>query len=531
MKNSFLKITGSFVLIATVFSSCTKDLNRQPSNTTTVSNVYSTPLGYTQAIAKAYGAFALTSSSGPGNSDVQGVDAGTSDFVRLFWNSQELSTDEAVCAWNDPGVPDFHNMDWGSSNLILLGLYTRSIYQITVCNDFIRNSDPSVLSGKGFAAGDVATIANYRAEARFLRAYQYWVLMDEFAKPPFITENDVVGAFIPPQTSRADLYKYVVSELLSCDSAMVAPRQNQYGRADQAAAWALLARVYLNAGVYTGTPDWTDAITYATKVINSGYSLAPHYRNLFLADNNVNNPEMILPIEYDGINTQNYGGTTFIINSSCGGTIPAASYGVPGGGWAGNRATVAFSSLFPTIDTTVDKRALFYGTTSAIDNIGTFAQGVQVGKFLNITTTGAAGDGSGTFASTDFPLFRLAEQYLIYAEATLQGGGGGDMGQALTYINELRDRAYGSAPGGAGEITASQLTLPFILDERGRELWWECFRRTDLIRFNEFTSGTYLWDWKGGIQSGTGVAAFYSIFPIPSNDIQANPNLIQNPGY
>jgi len=527
MKNNFLKIAGFSVLVAVIFSSCAKLLNETPANTTTGDEAYSTPLGYTQALAKAYGAFALTSSTGPASSDVQGVDPGTSDFLRLFWNTQELSTDEAVCAWNDPGVPDFHNMNWSSGNVILLGLYTRSIYQITVCNDFIRNSAPSVVAGKGFAPADLATIQNYRAEARFLRAYQYWVLMDEFANPPFVTENDPVGSFIPPQISRANLYKYVVSELLSCDSAMVAPRQNQYGRADQAAAWALLARVYLNAGVYTGTPDWTDAITYATKVINAGYSLDANYRDLFLADNNISNPEMIMPIEYDGVNTQNYGGTTFIINSSCGGGAGTpASYGVPSGGWAGNRATPVFAKLFPTIDTTVDKRALFFGTDVPIASIATFTDGVPVAKFLNITSTGATPPGGGTYASTDFPLFRLAEQYLIYAEAVLQGGTGGDMNTALNYMNLLRERAYGNSSGNFSSIALSD-----IINERGRELWWECFRRTDLIRFNEFTSGSYLWDWKGGVPSGTGVAGYYSIYPIPSSDIQVNPNLTQNPNY
>ena len=157
MKHIFLKITG-LALVAIALNGCSKDLNRNPPNTYTVTQVYSTPEGYTQAMAKVYGAFALTSSLGPASSDVQGVDAGTSDFLRLFWNTQELTTDEAICAWNDPGVPDFHNMNWASSNLILLGLYTRSIYQITVCNDFLRNSTDAVVASKGFGPSDVTNI-------------------------------------------------------------------------------------------------------------------------------------------------------------------------------------------------------------------------------------------------------------------------------------------------------------------------------------------------------------------------------------
>ena len=110
----------------------------------------------------------------------------------------------------------------------------------------------------------------------------------------------------------------------------------------------------------------------------------------------------------------------------------------------------------------------------------------------------------------------------------MRGGSGGSAATALNYINLLRQRAYGNT---SGNITSTDLTLPFILDERGRELYWECFRRTDLVRFNEFTSGSYLWPWKGGVAGGTGVDSHYAIFPVPITDLQSNPNLVQNPGY
>jgi hypothetical protein len=213
--------------------------------------------------------------------------------------------------------------------------------------------------------------------------------------------------------------------------------------------------------------------------------------------------------------------------------MSSANYGVPSGGWAGNRSTASLPALFPTPDSTKDKRGIFLNTTGVtptITNISQFSQGIPVNKFTNLTSTGqeAEPNAGGTFCSTDFPLFRLAEQYLIYAEAVLQGGTGGDAATALGYINLLRQRAYGDA---SGNITAGQLTLPFILDERGRELYWECFRRTDLIRFNEFTGSNYLWPWKGGVESGTGVDAHLAIYPIPVTDLQANSNLTQNPGY
>jgi len=544
MRSVSFKISFYLVIITGILISCNKDLNRLPANAVFADSVYSTPNGYKLALANIYGAYELTGTSGPGSSSIAGVDAGTSDFVRCLWNVQELPTDEAVCAWGDPGVPDFHNMSWTATNPILIGLYARSMYQITLCNDFITHCTSAALASRGITGGDTVAISQYKAEARFLRAFQYATLMDVFANPAFGTETTEVGPLsFPKQINRADLFKYVESELLSCVGSMAAPHQNQYGRADQAAVWALLARIYLNAKVYTGTDRNTDAITYSSKVINAGYSLMPSYANLFKGDNNVNNPETILAIPYDGLLTQNYGGTTFLVNSSCanseykpgspGYAMKTADYGVPSGGWAGNRSTANLPALFPTPDTTVDKRAIFLntpGVTAQISNVAQFNQGIPVNKFTNLTSNGAVAEpgAGGTFCSTDFPLFRLAEQYLIYAEAVLRGGSGGDLTTAVGYINLLRQRAYGNT---SGNITSSNLTLPFILNERGRELYWECFRRTDLIRFDEFTSSSYLWPWKGGVSNGTGVDAHYRIYPLPITDLQANSNLVQNPGY
>ena len=544
MKNKIFKLIVLFVVATIMITSCSKDLDRYPANQVFKDSVYNTSAGYKMALANVYGGYTVTGTSGAGSSDIAGVDAGTSDFVRCLWNVQELTTDEAVCAWNDPGVPDFHNLNWNASNPILTGLYARSLYQIALCNDFITHCNTSNYVAHGFSASDTNLISKYKAEARFLRAYQYSILMDAFANPPFATETTTVGVLsFPTQIKRADLFKYIESELLACSNNLVAPRQNEYGRADQAAAWALLSRIYLNAGVYTGTTRYTDAITYSSKVINNGgYSLLSDYSNLFKADNNLNNSEVILAIPYDGLNTQNYGGTTFLINSSCtnskydpvtktGYNMSSSDYGVPNGGWSGNRSTAGLTNLFPTPDNTIDKRGLFLnkqGVTNQVSSIAQFNQGVPVIKFTNLTSTGvqAEPDAGGTFASTDFPLFRLAEQYLIYAEAVLQGGSGGDNSTALNYVNLLRQRAYGNNSGNFGSLKLSD-----IIDERGRELFWECFRRTDLIRFNKFTTGAYLWPWKGGVSNGTSVSDIYNIFPIPNTDLQANSNLKQNIGY
>jgi hypothetical protein len=284
----------------------------------------------------------------------------------------------------------------------------------------------------------------------------------------------------------------------------------------------------LNAEVYRGTPRYTDVITYANKIIGvAGYSLAPNYRNLFLADNNVTGAsEFIFAVPFDGDKARTWGGTTFLVHAPIVGTMSAADHGVDFG-WGGLRTTKQFVSIFS--GPAGDARMNFYtsGQNLEILDIANANDGYGIIKFRNKTSTGANGV-NPVHVDTDFPFFRLAEIYLNYAEAVLRGGSGGSAAQALTYINLLRTRAYGNA---SGNITAADLTLPFILNERGKELHWEAVRRTDLIRFARFTDASYLWAWKGGVLNGQAVANFRNLYPIPSSDLVANPNLVQNTGY
>ena len=524
MKRRLLFFTGLAIIMAGM-ASCTKDLDRLPTNALTAEQVYKDALGYKLAFAKIYGSFALTGNSGAGSGDIQGIDPGSSDFYRLYWKAQELTTDEAVITWGDAGIQDFHNMNWSSGNPFLEGLYYRCMYQITLANDFIRQASDENLSTRGISGADADVIRKYKTEARFLRAYQYAVLMDLYGNPPFVTDADVIGS-IPQQIQRPALFEYIETELKAIESELAAPKANEYGRADQAAAWSLLARIYLNAEVFTGTARYTDAITYSKKVIDAGYSLVANYQWLFLADNWRNKDEFIFTINYDGLKTQNYGGTTFINHAAIGGSMVAADYGA-GGGWAGARTTTALADLFPDYTDNVDSRSQFYvaGQSTEINSLSVFTDGIGVTKFINKTREGANGQ-SLDFSDIDVPLFRLPELYLTYAEAVLRGGTGGDIATAVGYINNLRARAYGNASGNVNSID-----LNFILDERARELYWEAHRRTDLIRFNKFSSGNYLWPWKGGVKSGTSVAPYHNLFPLPSKDLSANPNLDQNPGY
>jgi hypothetical protein len=529
MKKNLITKTIAVAILTVSLASCTKRLDLLPTNDVTAATVYSTPTGYKEAFAKVYGAFALTGNQGPaGNGDVQGIDEGVSDFLRLYWKSQELSTDEAVVGWGDVGIQDFHNMNWSSSNPFLKGLYYRSLYQVTLANDFIRQSSDANLSSRGIAGTDADNIRKFRAEARFLRAFQYWVLLDSFGSVPLVTENDVIGVTVPKQASRAALFAFVESELKAIDGLLAAPKTNEYGRADQAAEWSLLARLYLNAQVYTGTARYTDAITYANKVIGvSGYSLISSYPNLMLADNQQNTTENIFTINYDGLHSQSFGGTTFLVHASVGGTESASSFGISGG-WAGLRTTKNLPNLFPDAKGDADKRSQFYtsGQNLEIKDITAFTDGYAVTKYRNVTRAGASGS-SLDYSDVDFPVFRLSELYLIYAESVLRGGTGGDLPTAIIYINKIRTRAYAGVA--TGNVTS--INLDFILDERARELYWEGFRRTDLIRYNRFTTADYLWPFKGGVSGGRAVETYRNLYPIPADDLTANPTLVQNAGY
>ncbi|MEO6167473.1 MAG: RagB/SusD family nutrient uptake outer membrane protein [Chitinophagales bacterium] len=530
MKQATTILKSSAMIAIVFFCACSKTLDLQPLNSNTSDKQYSTPEGYKEVLAKVYGSFSLVSSNGVAVSDINlaGItDAATTDFVRAYWNLQELTTDEDICAWNDVNLQSFHNLNWTSNNVLIAALYSRSLFQITVCNEFIRESTDEKLSSRNITGSDAENIRHYQAEARFIRAYQYWVLMDLFANPPFVTEDDPIGAYIPPQIERKDLFNYIESELMSMEAQLVLPMQNEYGRADQAAAWSLLARMYLNAEVYTGTPRYADAINYSEKVINAGFGLMPHYANLFMSDNNLNNPEIILPVAYDATNSQNYGGTTFLICSAHGTNAEDnKNAGIPGGGWLGNRSTKNLPLVFGDYSGDADKRAMFGMGTLEISNVLNFNEGLGVNKFSNVTSTGSTPySPNGVLVSTDFPLFRLAEIYLIYIESVKRGGGGSES-TALDYFNKLRERGYENSTG-----NVSSFTLTDVLNERQRELYWEGFRRTDLIRYDLFTSASYVWPWKAGASQGTGVDSHYQLFPSPSTDIISNTNLKQNPGY
>lgn len=532
MKNNFKSMAGFFLMAMMILSGCSKKLDLAPNDAVTNDAIFATAGGYKQALGKVYGTMLTTGPQGSGSGDLPKQiisDAGNSDFYRNLWYLQCLSTDEAGWTYSNNTDPiGIHQLSWSSVNFSVKCIYYRAYYVISLCNNFIIESSDANLSRRGITGQDATNVKLFKEEARFIRAYQYSLLMDLFGNPPLITDATAIGSTeFPKQVGRAGIYAYVKSELEAVETTLADPRTNEYGRLDKAAAWSLLARNYLNAEVYTGTPAWTEAITYAKKVIAAGYQLQSDYKELMLADNNLNTDEFIWSLCYDGISTQTFGGTTFLIHGPAG--VPGSISGCSGT-WGCIRMTQQFVGLFENQDI----RGQFYTNGQNLimaTLLGDASQGYSSTKFRNVTRAGVIApniDAQLTYSSIDFPVFRLAEIYLIYAEAVLRGGTGGDNATALGYLQNLAIRARPTDPN-AGSYP--QLTLPYVLDERGRELFWEGHRRTDLIRYGLFTTGGYLWAWKGGVALGTAVDPKYNIYPIPSDDLTSNPTLIQNSGY
>ena len=513
-------------------TSCT-DLELTPLDTATPNVLFTDEESYTAFIARVYAGLAVTGQNGPqsqlgGAPDISGIDEGFSSYVRALWKLQELPTDEAIITWGDPGLDDLVETDWDANNAFVNAMYARAYFQVALANEFIRESTPELLAERGIPEGFQGTVASYRAEARFLRALSYYHILDLFGTGPFFTEEQAVGGTPPPQGSAEEIFGFVESELAAVADLLPAPGQAQYGRVDQGAVYALQSRLFLNAPVYVGQDRNADAAAAALRVIDAGaYALEDTYADLFRADNNTSD-ELIFAIPFDGENTQTFGGTTFLVHGALGGdAVDPLAFGV-NVGWGGMRTNPEFVDFFDDPSGDTDGRALFFteGQTREIESRTIFEQGFLITKWSNITSEGLPGSDL-TFVDTDFPLFRLGEVYLNYAEAVVRGGSD-DRDRAVALVNELRARALDSERGDVGD---GDLTLEFLFGERSRETYWECLRRTDLRRYGLYTGDAYVWTFKGNEVEGASMPAFRDVFPIPAPEIQSNPNLTQNDGY
>ncbi|RRO26150.1 RagB/SusD family nutrient uptake outer membrane protein [Flavobacteriaceae bacterium 14752] len=530
------KLIYLFVGLLFIVSSCEDDLDTVPldDDASTAEDFFNQDDAYKRLLAGVYGNLNLTSASDAGSSNIGGLDAGTSQYGRALMNLQTFTTDEAIWSYeNDPGIAEIQRSTWTPANVIIRGAFGRIMGSVAFANEFLRQSTEAKLNSRNVSGEELQEMPAFRAEARLLRALSYYHMLDLFGKAPFVTEEDPVGVFRSEEIVGVDLFNYIESELLEAMPNLKDARTNEYARADKAVAWMILAKLYLNAEVYIGEDRYADALEYSQNIIDAGYSLTPNYQDVFRADNDVNGAqnEVIFPVPADGNFSQSFGPSTVFTNGAVGSIEEnGAALGVPESGWGGAiRVTPQFVSLFNGAAFTNDTRNTIISEDRPINitDVSNRDQGYILIKFTDVRSDGTQDDNLD-ISSVDFPMFRLADVYLMYAEAHLRGGGG-SRAQAVEYVNLIRTRAQNGST--TWNISDSDLTLDFIIDERARELYWESHRRQDLRRFGLFTGASYVWTLKGNSLSGIPIADFRGLFPIPSESMSANPNLTQNPGY
>ena len=560
-------------------TSCINDLETLPMNDwdTTSETAYGTSeQAYVQGLAKLY--FNFTSND---TTDLLVSDGGASELIRCFWTCNEVSTDACKCAWGDTWAMAINSNTWtDAENDMVYGVFVRTLQGISYVNEYLRQTAPEKLADRGVDAALAAKIEVFRAEARFLRAYFYWMAMDIFGAVPFTTEDSPFGAEAPKQASSKSIYNFVVSELedLATDASVMPAAKSNRPRADKGSVLGLLSRVYLNAEVYSGEPAYDKAKSTCERIFGLGYALCSNYEHLFRGDNGENADaynEFLYAVSYDQDKAQSWGGGTYLTCAAIGaedketetdedwivdGEVKKDDNGNPlkvkisrigtGNGWNGLHIHEQFINKFynPTdVDwengtyTIADKRGANIFTTEKrtggtfTELTNTFYDGWGCYKYNNIPSTE---DGLEYWLRTqnpdkstniDFPMIRLAEIYLIYAEACLRQGSGAPAQQYMAQLAERAGVDYGFDKLGSWDNEARD----WFVAERARELLWEGHRRTDLIRYGLFTSDEYLWPFKGGEESvlGQKFDDYKKLFAIPASQIKANPDLKNPVGY
>ena len=541
IKKSFLLLA----LVAFTFASCVQDLDVVPNDPNNIQ--YFDQNGI---FTKIYATLATTGQTGPdGNGDVEGIDEGVSAFVRMIFELNEFPTDEGWWIWDgDAGMPDLRVISWTSVNPLISGIYYRLYFDISLCNHFLEYA-----KADGEGAAQIA-------EVRFIRALNYYYLLDMFGSVPFALE---VSDKAKPQYTRVELFNWLETELKELESALPAQRLSDY-RVDKVAAELLLARMYLNAEVYTGEARWADAEKYADMVINSRYQLHmtsaegnySAYQEIFMGDNHRfvgGAGEGILNIYQDGIMTRCWGGARFMCSA-----FRDANYNYFGisDTWSCFRTSPEFVAKWVDLETAAtiykdefampallgDDRAIMRSVNAGSNDTCLLSGPANNGKFYECwsvlkwtgrySTQKQGGENvaghSPEWPDTDIPFMRVAEAYMTKAEAMYMQKKDAD---ALSLINTtIRARAH------AKPLTS--LDKGVLCDEWSREFYCEGRRRIDLVRLGFFAgpeadANGYSWEGRGSAKSGEAFVPLdkkYNIFPLPASDVQVQ-SLKQAEGY
>ncbi|HEV2482912.1 MAG TPA: RagB/SusD family nutrient uptake outer membrane protein [Puia sp.] len=479
--------------------------------------------------------------------------------ANAIWRTNEISADETVIperpnGWVDGGIyRRMHTHTWTADEDNCYQIWTNAYAGITNCNRLLYQLNSGVIpvsTGK----------AQLVAELHVLRASFYYALCDFFGNVPIDTTFNEPASFQPTQSTRQQVYSFIISELTGniplLDSANNA---TTYGRFNMWAGYALLAKMYLNAGVYTGTPDWTDCIAACDKVINSGlYSLEAVQSNVF-ATQNQNSKEIVFSIPFDNVYTAD-NSTAWTLHMETLEPENQATYDFQNSPWGGICAIPQFINTFDPDDSRLSANWVQGQQYTASGDTLIGQLGAYTGKPLRYINALPGVDSSeeihgfrlGKYQiqtgelvgmSNDFPLFRYADILMMKAEASLRSG---DANTAAALVTEVRQRDFTSNPAKA-TVTAAELSGPTVysyglrnhldstadnvsdiqygrmLDELGWEFAQEGRRRQDLIRFGVFTTKSWL--------SHSPNGAYRSLLAIPTSALQTNVNLKQNPGY
>jgi hypothetical protein len=486
--------------------------------------------------------------------------------VLLEWNglyrSQEVSGDEMLTparpnGWVDGGVyRRIHEHKWTTDDDIVVNTWNRTYAGITNCNRVIYQIQT------GATPVNSEDTLMLIAEMKLLRASYYWVLCDFFGNVPIIDRFDVPEGFLPLQSTRKEVYDFIIEEV-SENIPLVSAENNQktYGKFNQWAGHVLLAKMYLNAEVYTGTAEWEKCIEECNYIINSKsttlFDLESNQKNVFLTENQ-NSKEIIFALLFDSKYVTNW--NAFDIHMQTLQPENQATYNLEFSPWGGVCAVPQFintfdlddsryidnyikgqqykangDSIFGTLGAYTGKPLAYINEVPGVD-ISEEVHGFRLGKF-------EIAMGATNRLSNDFPLFRYADVLMMKAECLLRTE---RADEAAAIVTELRERCFKSNPAkaivtGADLIEGSSydyglrnhlestteggadITFGRFLDELGWEFNQEGRRRTDMIRFGVFTKKSWL--------SHSPNGDYRALFPIPRVEIEKNSNLKQNDGY
>lgn len=560
------------MLAATLsLGSCVGDLDLTPTNPNelTPGLFKEDPKGYLEkAMAGVYLQYATYGANG--DASVKNFDGGMSTFQRAVWLLEEANSDEASWIPNDVAYGTFQYGNIPAANTVVMGTYSRLYINIAMCNQFIQTVNDGYFN---LTTPELQALADeYIRQARILRAGTYWYAIDNFGNVPYADESVGMGSVAPQLSSnfsegRKMVYDKVVADLEDVVAWYKANDPNNmpaYGQVGLDVAESILVKFYLNAEVYSGTAAWDKCYEHAESVISrvgkgglDGSGLNPNYFQNFGSNNasyvncKENGTQEIIwtipqhqkDLDPNGKGLMSYANATFMCNAWIGSSKEDDSFSCSiseynsNNGWKCIVARPQFVEKFNWADAAMsqsnDVRVKYWKTSKDGFNVQNVSltqtdwgnNGYLAVKYNNWYQDENGENRESSPAATDqlggdYAMIRLAEIYLSAAEAALNGGG--DRSKVLTYVNYIRKRA------GLPELESIP-NLVQLQDERCRELYTECIRRSDLIRYGKWISG-YTWSWKNQVRNGEDFSPAFLVYPLPSTTAARN-GYVQNPNY